>query len=169
MYLIETCLSTSWNWHFTPQYVLFNSAFRLYEFTRYSRYLGYPNGNSRDVQLTSSISMVIKFGLPLTLTTEMRKITTESNNMFKFRPECWWSLPTLNFYIQHRHTPTTLCHCWSGRIVYKHAPPTQQHCAVEKVSTLHVCGTAVLLRYHVFNFDTIYIRYLQNLDIDIDV
>ena len=114
MYLIETCLSTSWNWHFTPQYVLFNSAFRLYEFTRNSGYFGYPNGNSRDVQLTSSISMMIKFGLPLTLTTEMRKITTESNNMFKFRPECWWSLPTLNFYTQHRHTTTTLCHCWSA-------------------------------------------------------
>ena len=41
MYLIETCLSTSWNWHFTPQYVLLNSAVRLYEFTRNSRYFGY--------------------------------------------------------------------------------------------------------------------------------
>jgi len=41
--LIETCLSTSWNWHFTPQYVLFNSAFRLYEFTRNSRYFGYQS------------------------------------------------------------------------------------------------------------------------------
>ena len=34
------------------------------------------------VSLTSSISMIIKFGLPLTVPTDMRQINTESNSMF---------------------------------------------------------------------------------------
>jgi len=39
MYLMETCLFTSWNWHSTPRYVLLNTA--TFGWILLSRYFGY--------------------------------------------------------------------------------------------------------------------------------
>ena len=81
------------------------------------------------VSLTSSISMIIKFGLPLTVPTDMRQINTESNSMFNISLLFRRSLLNVTTHFRSKFNTSDY---------FRDCLQTQQtrHCVVQKVSTL---------------------------------